>query len=68
MRKKKCPLNIKLENFGEESFLQVQSTYDWQRETNGGLIKQTESKKIAERPLNITSILNNIKSLTTQVY
>ena len=47
---------------------QVKSAYAWQRETNDLFTKRGISQNIAERLLNISSILSNFKSLIKQVY
>ena len=47
---------------------EVYSAYVWQCETNVWFIKWAWSEDIAERTLNITSILNNFIPLIKQVY
>ena len=61
---KKCLLNIKYscQYISQESLQWVLSGYTWQREANDGYMKQVLFQNIAERPINITSILNNFKS------
>ena len=46
---------------------QVLSVYAWQRETNDSF-KKVISQIIAEAMLNISSILNNFKSIIKKVY
>ena len=56
------------EKISEESLQQVSSPYAWQRKSNDWFIKWSISQNTAERPLFITIILNNFKSLIKKVY
>ena len=51
-----------------ESLQQLKFPDALQRESNNWFVKQGISQNIAMRPVNITSILNNFKSLIKQVY
>ena len=52
----------------EESLQQLKFPDALQRESNNWFVKQGISQNIAMRPVNITSILKNFKSLIKQVY
>ena len=66
--RKSVPLiKISDKKFREELLQRVYSAYAWQREANNLLINWVISQNIAYEPLNITGILNNIKSLIEQV-
>ena len=53
---------------GQESLPQAESVFALQKETKDWFIDIVVPQNIAERPLNITSILNNFKSFIKQVY